>query len=45
MLCANILELSTSLKACPFVNHIWERAAANIYNIDNNIIVKLNIVL
>ena len=45
MLYANILELSASLKACPFINYIQERAAANVYNINNNIIVKLNIVL
>ena len=45
MLCANILEPSTSLKACPFVDHMQERAAADVYDVDNDTIVKLNIVL
>ena len=45
MLCTDVLELSAGLKACPFVDYIQERAAADIYNVDNNTIVEINIVL
>jgi hypothetical protein len=45
MLCADILELSASLKACSFVDYIQERAAANVYNVDNDAIVELDIIL
>jgi hypothetical protein len=33
------------LKICPFVNYIQKRAAADVYDVNNNTIVELDIVL
>jgi hypothetical protein len=45
MLCADILEPSASLKVCLFVNYIQKKAATDVYNVDNNTIVEINVVL
>ena len=41
----NILQLFTYLKLGAFINNIKYRPAVNIYNINNNTVVKVNIVL
>ena len=41
----DILEPSISLKVCPFVNYMQERATTNVHNVDNNAIVEINVVL
>jgi hypothetical protein len=42
---ADVLELSAGLKACGFVNYIKQWIAANVYNVDDNTVIKLNVVL
>jgi hypothetical protein len=44
VLCADILKPSAGLKACPFVDYMQERAAADIHNVDNDAIVEINVV-
>jgi hypothetical protein len=44
MFCANILELSAGLKTYPFVDYILKKTTTNIYNINNNIIIELDII-
>ena len=45
MLGADILQLFTYLKSGAFINSIKYGLTINIYNINNNIAVKINIVL
>jgi hypothetical protein len=45
MLNTNVLQLFTSLKTDTFVNNIQQRGSANVYNINDNIIIKINVVL
>jgi hypothetical protein len=45
MYSADVLEPLVSLKACGFVDYVKQWVAANIYNIDNNTVIKLNVVL
>jgi hypothetical protein len=42
---ANILQLLASLISCTFVNYIKYKLSYNIEDIDNNGIVKVNVVL
>ena len=44
MLGANILQLFTCLKLGVFINNIKYGLAVNIYNINNNAVVEINIV-
>ncbi len=44
MLSTNILQLPTCLKTGTFVNNIQQRGSANIYNINNNIVIKIKII-
>ena len=45
MLSADILQLFTCLKLGAFINNIKYRLTVNIYNINNNIVIKINVIL
>jgi hypothetical protein len=44
MLNTNVLQLFACLKASTFVDNIQQKSSANIYNVNNNIVIKINIV-
>ena len=44
MLSADILQLSTYLKLGAFINNIKYGLTVNVYNINNNTVVEINII-
>jgi hypothetical protein len=44
MLNINVLQSLTSLKTGTFVDNVQQRGFANIYNVNNNIVIKINVV-
>ena len=45
MFSTNILQPSTYLKLGAFINDIKYKLTINIYNVNNNIVVKINVIL
>ena len=44
MLGTNVLQPPACLKASTFVNNIQQRSSANVYNVNNNIEVKVVVI-
>jgi hypothetical protein len=44
MLDTDVLQLFTCLKAGTFVDDVQQRGSANIYNVNNNIVIEINVV-